>query len=254
MEANVLYQQVKNEINNYIIEYSDFMGIDYSPNYELQFKKVSQERADSYGIESPANTRFLIDLQKHILCVAENSPREKYIIFHELTHMLDSDLHVKGSKIRKMGLGGYTEYHASQIGFVELLGASEVNSVKPFSMNDMCNTISGNKSILDYVGEKQQTASYLFGQKGFPTDLQQLSDSLGVLFNYWGLRSICEMYATDFVEIIDNDVFMTFIPSKLFSEINRLMHGWLDEEQIEQSIVRYNAIIFSIAKQLNLSS
>lgn len=251
----MLYQQVKRTIDNYIIEYSDFVGINYSPNYELRFKEVSQERADIDGIESPANTRFLIDLQKHILCVAENLSIEKYIVFHELTHMLDSDLYVNGSKIRKMGLGGgYTEYHASQIGFAKLLGASEVKNIKPFSMNDMCKTISGNKSILEYVREKQQTASFLFGKKDFPADFARLSDAMGVLFNYWGVRSICEMYATDFVEIIDNDVFMKFIPSNHFCAINRLMHGWLEEKQIEQSIVIYNIIFCTIAQQRNLSS
>ena len=36
-----------------------------------------------------------------------------------------------------MGLGGYTEYHASQIGFAELLGAPELKSIKPFSMSDI---------------------------------------------------------------------------------------------------------------------
>ena len=248
----MLYQQVKRTIDNYIIEYSDFMGIDYSPSYELQFKEASQERADIDGIESPANTQFLIDFQKHVLCVAANLSIEKYIVFHELTHMLDSDLYVKGSKIRKMALGGYTEYHASQIGFAELLGASEVKNIKPFSMNGMCKTISGNKSILEYVREKQQTAISLFSKKNFPADFKRLSDSLGVLFNYWGLRSICEMYAADFVEIVDNDVFMEFIPSNHFCAINRLMHGWLDEKQIEQSMVIYNTIFCTIVQQRNL--
>lgn len=250
----MLYQQVKRTIDKYIIEYSDFMGIGYSPNYELQLKEASQERADINGIESPANTRFLIDLQKHILSVATNLPIEKYIVYHELTHMLDSDLYVKGSEIRKMGLGGYTEYHASQIGFAELLGASEVKSIKPFSMNDICKTISGNKSIIEYVREKQQTAISLFSRKDFPANFERLSDSLGVLFNYWGLRSICEMYATDFVEIADNDIFIEFIPLNHFCAINQLMHGWLKEKQIERSIAIYNEIICSVVHQRNLLS
>lgn len=248
-----MHQQVKRTIDNYILEYSNFMGIDYSPNYELCLKEVSQERADIDGIESPANTRFLIDLQKHILCVASNLSTERYIVFHELTHMLDSELYVKGSKVRKMGLWCYTEYHASQIGFAELLGASAVKNIKPFSMNDMCKTISGNISILEYVREKQQTAISLFSRKDFPANFKKLADSLGVLFNYWGLRSICEMYATDFVEIVDNNVFMEFIPSNHFCAINRLMHGWMNEEQIEQSIVIYNTIICTIVQQRNLS-
>lgn len=228
------------------------MGINYFPCYELQLKEVSQERAEVDGIESSANTNFLIDLKKHILCVATNLPIEKYIIFHELTHMLDSELYVKGSKIRKLGLWGYTEYHASQIGFAALLGAAELNGIKPFSMKDTCKTISGNMSILEYVQEKQQTAISVFSRKGFPANIEQLSNSLGILFNYWGLRSICEMYATDFTEIIDNSIFMDFIPSNHFCAINRLMHGWLDEKQIEQSIVLYNTMLCAIVQQWNL--
>ena len=252
MEENALYLQIKKTIDDYIIEYNNFMEIDYYPNYELQFKEVSQGRADINGIESLANTRFIIDSQKHILCVATNLPIEKYVIFHELTHMLDSDLYVKDNKIRKMGLSAYTEYHASQVGFTKILGASKIKNVEPFSMKDTCKTISGNKTILEYVRDKQQTAISLFNRKDFPDSFERLSDSLGVLFNYWGLRSICEMYATDFIETVDNDIFMNCIPLNHFCAINRLMHGWLEEKQIEQSIVLYNTIFCSIVQQCNL--
>ena len=106
----MLYQQIKRIVDSYIDEYSFFMGIEYRPSYELQLKEVSHARADIDGIESLANTRFLIELKKHILCVATNLPIEKYILFHELTHMLDSDLYVNGSKIRKTQ--GHTGYSA----------------------------------------------------------------------------------------------------------------------------------------------
>ena len=248
----MLYQQIKRIVDSYIDEYSFFMGIEYCPSYELQLKEISHARADIDGIESLANTRFLIELKKHILCVATNLPIEKYILFHELTHMLDSGLYVNGSKIRKMGLGGYTEYHASQIGFAELLGAPELRNIKPFSMSNICKTISGNKSILEYVREKQETAISLFSRKDFPESFEKLSDSLGVLFNYWGIRSICEMYATDFVEMVDNRIFMEYIPTNHFCAINRLMHGWLDKDQIEQSMVIYNAILYTIVNQWKL--
>lgn len=80
----MLYQQIKRIVDSYIDEYSFFMGIEYRPSYELQLKEVSHARADIDGIESLANTRFLIELKKHILCVATNLPIEKYILFHEL--------------------------------------------------------------------------------------------------------------------------------------------------------------------------
>lgn len=248
----MLEQQIKNTLDQYIIEYSSFIGMKYSPRFDLKFKEVSQAQADIDGIDSLANTQFIIELQKHILCVSSNAPLKRYVIFHELTHMLDSELYIKGNKIRKMGLAGYTEYHASQIGFAQLLGADVLKNIKPFSMYDVCETISGKKSVLEYVREKQETARYLFSRKDFPASLKHLSDALGVLFNYWGLRSICEMYATDFAEVVDNGIFMEFIPSVHFCAINRLMHGWLDEKQIEQSMVLYNTIFCTIAQQWNL--
>lgn len=52
------------------------------------------------------------------------------------------------------------------------------------------------------------------------------------------------MYATDFVEIINNEVFLNFIPTMKFSIINNLMHGWLDENKIDLSIPLYTNTIF----------
>ena len=248
----MLEQQIKSTLDRYAIEYGSFIGIKYLPKYDLKFKEVSQAQADIDGFDSLANTQYIIDLQKHILCVSKNAPVKKYVIFHEFTHMLDSELYIKGNKVRKMGLAGYTEYHASQIGFAQLLGAEELKTIKPFSMHEVCETISGKKSVFEYVREKQETASSLFSRKGFPVSLQYLSDSLGVLFNYWGLRSICEMYATDFAEVINNGIFIEYIPSVHFCAVNRLMHGWLDEKQIEQSMVLYNTIFCTIAQQWNL--
>ena len=92
----------------------------------------------------------------------------------------------------------------------------------------------------------------MFSRKDFPESFERLSDSLGVLFNYWGIRSICEMYATDFVEMVDNRIFMEYIPTNHFCAINRLMHGWLDKDQIEQSMVIYNAILYTIVNQWKL--
>ena len=70
----MLHQQIKRTIDNYIIEYNDFMGIDYFPNYELQFKEVSQEQADISGIETPAYTRFLIDIKNTYFALRQIYP------------------------------------------------------------------------------------------------------------------------------------------------------------------------------------
>lgn len=47
------------------------------------------------------------------------------------------------------------------------------------------------------------------------------------------------MYATNFVETIDNEAFLKIIPTMKFSLINNLMQGWLDENKIDLSILLY---------------
>lgn len=170
-----MYQHINRIVDSCIDEYSDFMGIEYRPSYELQFKEISQARADIDGIESPANTRFLIDSQKHILWIATNLPVEKYIMFHEFTHMLDADMYINGSKVRKMGLGGYMEYHASQIEFAELLGAPKLKNINSFSMKDTCKTISGKKASWNMF---EKSRKLLFPYLAEKTFLSILNDCL----------------------------------------------------------------------------
>ena len=108
---------------------------------------------------------------------------------------------------RNTGLSGYTEYHASQVELACLVGAETSKCILSFSMNKIIFTFAGNKTVLQYVKEKYQHAIDLFSRDDFPTNISTLKSAFGVLYNYWGLRSICEMYATDFVEIINNEVF-----------------------------------------------
>ena len=51
----MLEQQIKNTLDQYIIEYSSFIGMKYSPRFDLKFKEVSQAQADIDGIDSLAN-------------------------------------------------------------------------------------------------------------------------------------------------------------------------------------------------------
>ena len=66
------------------------------------------------------------------------------------------------------------------------------------------------------------------------------------------LRSICEMYATDFTETIDNGAFLKYIPTLNFTLINNLMHGWLDKAKIDLSIPLYTNTIFPIIQDYKL--
>lgn len=244
---------ISKQLNVYINEYKDFMGIKQFPKYNLQTHKASISTADSQGFEVAAATFYQPLTGEHTLLISSNLNLSKHLMFHEFTHMYDSELYVKGDKIRYAGLSGYTEYHASQIELVLLLEAKTIEAAPSFSMNKVISTFSGEKSVLQYVEEKYQHAIDLFSRSDFPANINTLKSALGILYNYWGLRSICEMYATDFVETIANEAFMKFIPTVNFSILNNLMHGWFDEAKIDSSIPLYINAIFPIIKDYKLA-
>lgn len=93
----------------------------------------------------------------------------------------------------------------------------------------------------------------LFNRVDFPKDIDTLKSAVGVLYNYFGLRSICEMYSTDYTEVINNRAFLKFIPTQEFVMLNRLMHGWLDKDKVDLSIEIYLNMIFPLIKQFRLA-
>ncbi len=243
---------LKEQLNTLVDEYKNFMGFSWFPEFDLQTKIASLVIADSQGFESAAVTTYQPITGQHSLCVSVNLELSKYLMFHEFTHMHDSEIYVNGDKVRYAGLSGYTEYNASQIELACLVGAETIGCIPSFSMNKIISTFAGNKTVLQYVKEKYQHAKDLFSRDDFPSNISTLKSAFGVLYNYWGLRSICEMYANDFVEIIDNEAFLKIIPTMKFSLINNLMHGWLDENKIDLSVPLYTNTIFPIIQDYKL--
>lgn len=242
----------KTELDEYKNQYMHFMGIDAFPNFKLQLKSVSLQVANRQGYDTIATALYQPETGRHELVLAANLILEQYILFHEFTHMLDSEYYSKGDKLRYAWLSGYTEYHASQVELMQMLGANSINDEISFSMDSKICTIAGEKSVADYVNCKYQHAIDLFSRSDFPADISTLKTSLGVLFNYYGLRSICEMYSINFKEEANTSAFRKFISDELFDMLNCLMHKWLDNHQIEQSMTLYRYIICILIKKYNL--
>lgn len=234
-------------------EYCSFIDIETFPKYQLKFKEVSDSVADLQGFDSLAESAYDVENKIHSLTVSTNLNLHRYVVYHELTHIYDSQLYTKNNKSRYVGLSGFTEYHASQIELIQLLGAKSISQVPAFSMETIVETVSGNKSVFQYINEKHAHATELFQRADFPANVYMLNAALGVLNNYYGLRSICEMYATDYVESINNEAFLMFISSMDFSAYNRLMHGWLNNHNVEISIVLYMKIVSEMMQRFNLS-
>ena len=79
------------QINVYVDDYKVFMGIDYFPQYNLQTKSVSLAIADAQGFEVAAGTGYEPLTGRHTLTISTNLNLERYLAFHEFTHMYDSD-------------------------------------------------------------------------------------------------------------------------------------------------------------------
>ena len=240
------------QIDKYIKEYIGFMNINKFPEYKLQTKEVSLDISEKQGYESVAETIYNVENGTHTLLISTNLELSKYVAFHEFTHMLDAEMYTYGDKMRYMGLSGFTEYHASQIELLQLLGTSSVDKVKSFSMSTVINAISGQKCVSQKLAEKQEHSISLFCRADFPANINTLKSAFGVLFNYFGLRSICEMYATNYKETICNEAFLKIVPSMQFIPLNRLMHNWLDTEQIDMSITLYAVIVMALIKEYKL--
>lgn len=241
------------KIKEYENSFKKFMGIDSFPQYTLYTKEASLLTAEIQGYDSVASTHYNVKSNTHMLTVSTNLIIHRYLMFHEFTHMLDSELYVNNDKVRYMGLSGFSEYHASQIELMSMLGVQSINDTPSFSVNQIIHTLSGDKSVKQYISEKQQHAIELFSRADFPSSIETLKSSFGVLYNYWGLRSICEMFATDYIENIENQSFLNYIPTNVFVLLNRLMRGWLNDSAIDASIPLYANTLVTLAKQYNLA-
>lgn len=248
MDKNLVIRQLE----LYEEDFKKIMGIERFPIYELQTKEASESIAKLQGFESAASTSYQPQTKKHTLIVCTNITLSKYLMFHEFTHILDSEMYVKDDKLRYTGLSGFTEYHASQVELIQLLGADAIDEIPTFSMNTIITTLSGEKSVYQYIKEKQEHAIELFSRFDFPANINTLKSALGVFYNYLGLRSICEMYSPDYIEIVNNEAFLKFIPTRQFSALNNLMHGWLDEKKIELSLIIYVNIVIPLIEEYKL--
>ena len=55
---------------------------------------------------------------------------------------------------------------------------------------------------------------------------------MGAIFNYYGRRSICKMYATDYIDEADTSVIAGFISEDTVKALDAFMLGWLDTGKV----------------------
>lgn len=81
-----------------------------------------------------------------------------FIVFHELTHILDTEMLSNGDHTYDFCLTGYMEYHASQVEMMALMGATTIREKLSFSMEKSINYFD---MVRQYLDSKLETAKTL---------------------------------------------------------------------------------------------
>lgn len=236
--------------------YKKLLGLESFPEYNIKYKTITMEKSKQQGFDSFATAYYDIPSRKHLLEIWENlytlGDAGTHVVFHELTHVWDDELYVQGDKIKYLSNHGFTEYHASQIEMMKLLGADTVSQEITFSMVDAIDTVSGRKIIQEYVTAPHALATELISREDFPVDFETLKCTLGVIFNYYGRRSICKMYANDYREEVDNSAIEKLITPTVVTFLNGYMTGWLNQASIDVLGDLYGRMVVSLANKFHL--
>lgn|GEM_PF-279297 len=246
--------QIKSLIECYEKEYKEFMGIEKFPEYELELYKEQIGKVCSYGFGTLAEAKYNPKTDKHLLRICISYEINKYVIFHEFTHILDAEMYAKKDSNKYLYVTGYTEYHASQVELMALLGVKKVFPNEfTFSINSVIDVYPNACTIKNYLLSKHQFVVDMMSRMDYSANIEILKPTISLLYNYFGLRSICKMYAKDYEECVDNTAIIKILSLQLFSELNIFMNGQFDEKKIELSFVPYSNVIFSLVEKYNLS-
>lgn len=232
------------------------MGIEKLPQFRIIEKKMSLLDANKKGFGSFASHHYDIPTGTHSLEVWSDMYQPQlhaeYLLFHEFTHILDTEMYVQKDKVKNVMYKGFSEYHAGQIDFLKVLGAKTVDARISFSVKQILETVGNPKTAEEFVIAAHDISTSLINRSDFPADVETLAITFGLIFNYWGRRSICKMYAVDYVERVDNEAIEKFIGKKPFKALDAFMNGWLAEDQIKLIGEFYFKMIASKMKEYSL--
>lgn len=223
------------------------MQISNLPSYELELFELNLSEINTTGFGSFAQAIYIPKTDEHILRVSSNAELMKYVLFHEFTHILDTEMYAKKDSSKCIYLSGYTEYHASQVELMVLLGENNIRPNKfTFSLDS---EIFHKKTVKDYLLQKHQLFVDMMNGKAVTMNAEKLITTLGVLYNYWGLRSVCKMYGQNYIEQIDNTPIIKEFPERMFFVADTFMEGWFDKKKVEQSFGLYSNILMPMLKK-----
>ena len=136
---------------------------------------------------------------------------------------------------------------------MKLLGAKNIAEPFSFSMKQTVETFGGTKTAKEFVDMPRNLAVELISRDDFPANTGTLATTMGAIFNYYGRRSICKMYAIDYVANEDMSVIAGFIGEDTVKALDAFMLGWLDTTRVSLIDALYRKMIVALAQRNNLA-
>lgn len=244
-------------VHSCVSDYEKFVGIEGFPAFSVKSKEITLEKSLQTGYDVPAAVFYDIPTGKHFLEIWSQlylpQMNADYLVFHEFTHIWDAETFSQKDKVKHMSNKGYTEYHAAQIEFMKLLGAKNIMEPFSFSMNQKVETFGGTKTAKDFVDMPISLATDLVNRKDFPVNIEVLSTAIGAIFNYYGRRSICKMYAADFEDNVDTSVIASFLGVDTIMGLDAFMLDWFDARKVSLLDAFYGKMVLVLVQRNKLS-
>ena len=244
-------------VQSCIDDYKHFVDIESFPSFDVKRKEMTLEKSLKQGFDAPAAAFYDIPTGNHTLEIWSKlslpQMNAAYLVFHEFTHIWDAEVYSQRDKLKHMSNKGYTEYHAAQIDFMKLLGAKSIAEPFSFSMKQSVETFGGTKTAKEFVDMPRNLANELISREDFPANIETLATTMGAIFNYYGRRSICKMYATDYIDEADTSVIAGFIGEDTVKALDAFMLGWLDTGKVSLLDALYRKMIVSLVRRNKLA-
>ena len=243
-------------VQSCVENYKRFVDIHDFPTFDVKSKEMTLEKSLRQGFDAVAATFYDVPTGKHTLEIRSKlylpQMNAEYLVFHEFTHIWDAEVYSQRDKIKHMSNKGYTEYHAAQIDFMKLLGAETIAEPFSFKMDQRFETFGGMKTAREFVDMPLNLASELISRKDFPANIETLATAMGTIFNYYGRRSICLMYAADYSDDADTNVIAGFLGQETVKALDDYMLGWFNAEKVSLIDMLYGRMVVSLAQRNKL--
>ena len=238
-------------------DYKNFVGISDFPNFTIKSKEMTLEKSTKQGFDAPAAVFYDVSTGEHSLEIWSKlylpQMNAQYLVFHEFTHIWDAEMYSLKDKVKHMSNKGYTEFHAAQIDFMRILGAHNIYDHFSFAMDQKIETFSGTKIAKDFVEMPLNLATELIKRADFPANIETLATTMATIFNYYGRRSICKMYAVNYDDASDTSIIATFLGEDTIKALDAYMLGWFDKNKVSLIDELYKRMVLTLVSKYNLS-